>query len=78
MERRHLTAHLKANVAPQFLKYSGLDFIPDKVHIHKDATEKRIRQNEDAVMNIIKVIEKQMINPFCVPLIGQQMSPSVH
>ena len=44
MERWYLTAHLKANVATQFLKYSSLDFTPDKVHIHKDATENRIRR----------------------------------
>ena len=66
MERWYLTAHLKANVATQFLKYSGLDLAPDKIHVHKEATENRIRQDEDAVMNIIKVIEERMTNPFCV------------
>ena len=58
MERWYLTSHLKANVATQFLKYSGLDFTLDEVHI----------QDEDAVTNIIKVIEKQMTKPFCVSL----------
>ena len=66
MERWYLTAHLKANVATQFLKYSGLDLTPDKIYVHKEATENRIRQDEDAVMNIIKVIEERMTNPFCV------------
>ena len=64
MERWYLTAHLKANVATQFLKYSGLDLTPDKIYVHKEATENRTRQDEDAVMNIIKVIEEEMTNPF--------------
>ena len=66
MERWYLTAHLKANVATQCLKYSGLDLTPDKIHVHTEATENRIRQDEDAVTNIIKVVEERMTNPFCV------------
>ena len=58
----------KGQCCDAVLKYSGLDFTPDKVHIHKDATENRIRQDLDAVTNIVKVIEERMTNPFCVPL----------
>ena len=54
MDRWYLTANLDANVAIQFLKYYGLDLTPDKIHVHKEATETRIRQDEDAVTIIIK------------------------
>ena len=66
MERWYLTAHLKTNVATQILKYSGLDLTPDKIHIHKEATENRIRQDEDVATNIIEVTEESMTIPFCV------------
>ena len=66
MEKWYLTAHLKANVATQFLKYSGLDLAADKSPIHKEATDNRIQQDENAVADVIKTIEDRMINPFSV------------
>ena len=66
MERWYLTAHLKTNIATQFWKYSGLDLTPGKIHVHKEAMENRMFQDENAVTNIIKVIEGRMTNPFCV------------
>ena len=66
MEKWYLTAHLKANVATQFLKYSGLDLTADKSRIHKEATDNRIEQDENAVADVIKTIEDRMINPFSV------------
>ena len=66
MERLYLTARLKANVATQFLNYSGLDLTADKSRIHKEATDNRIQQDENAVVDVIKIIEERMINPFSV------------
>ena len=66
MERWYLTAHLKTNAATQFLNYSGLDLTADKSRIHKEATDNRIQQDENAVADVIKIIEERMINPFSV------------
>ena len=70
MERWYLTTHLKANVATELLKYSSSDFTSDKIHILKEATKNRIRQDEDedAVTNIINVNEERTTNPLCVSL----------
>ena len=66
IERWYLTAHLKANVATQFLKYSGLDLTADKSCIHIEVTNNRIQQDENAVAHVIKIIEERMTNPFSV------------
>ena len=47
-------------------KYSGLDLTADKSRIHKEATGNRIQQDENAVANVIKIIEERIINPFSV------------
>ena len=63
---RQFGLSVKKGCHTHFFKCSRLDLTSVKIHVYKDATKNRISQDEDAVTNIIMVIEERMTNPFRV------------